>query len=335
MKKDAKFWETFEEGKVQCKLCNHFCKIDDGKTGICNVRKNECGKLYTLIYGSCSSNEVDPIEKKPLYHFYPGTDVLSIGTVGCNFKCKHCQNASISTADVDSSHFQEVLPEQVVDLAKKNNCQGIAFTYNEPTIWHEFAYDTSKLAKKEKLYTVYVSNGYIAEEPLTELSKYLDAINIDVKSFTENFYKKICKARLEPVLDTCEIIKNLGIHLELTYLVIPGYNDSIEEVKKFCGWVVDKLGNETPVHFSRFHPDFQMMDVEATPMKTLTGIYEIAKEEGILYPYVGNVSHGEYENTICPNCGNVCIERCGFSANMKGMKDGKCRICGKVVKITN
>jgi len=328
MKKDARFWKKIGDEKVQCALCSHNCEIDVEMFGICGVRKNENGKLYTLIYGSCSSMAVDHIEKKPLYHFHPGTNVFSLGTVGCNFKCKHCQNSSISTAMPSYSSLRNITPEQTIELAREQTCQGIAWTYNEPTIWHEFSFDSAKLAKKTGLYTVYVSNGYINEDPLREISPFLDAINVDVKAFDDDFYKKVCKARLEPVLKTCELAKELDIHLEVTYLVIPGYNDSVDEIRKFCGWVVEKLGNSTPVHFSRFHPDYKMTDVPVTPIETLLEIYDIAKESGILYSYLGNVPRGEYENTICSNCGNICIERCGYSINLDGIEDGKCVKCG-------
>ena len=212
MKREASFWNKIDDKKVQCKLCSHNCKIDEGKSGICRVRRNDDGKLYTLIYGSCSSMAADPIEKKPFYHFHPGTNAFSMGTVGCNFKCRHCQNSSISTADPQYSHVRELTPEQVVKLAKQYDCQGVSYTYNEPTIWHEFCYDSAKLVKKAGLYTCYVTNGYISEDPLRDLSLVLDAMNIDVKAFNDDFYKKVCNARVKPVLDTSELAKELGIH---------------------------------------------------------------------------------------------------------------------------
>jgi len=333
MKQDAKFWKPLAGKKVQCTLCPHNCNIADGKQGICGVRRNERGKLYTLIYASCSSMAADPIEKKPLYHFHPGTSAFSLGTVGCNFKCEHCQNYSISTATPDFSYMKEVMPEQAVELAREYGCEGIAWTYNEPTIWYEYSFDSAKLAKKHGFYTVYVTNGYINEGPLNEISQFLDAMNIDVKAFNEDFYKKICKAKLEPVLQTCKLAKELGIYIELTYLVIPGHNDSIDEVKKFCSWVVESLGSDTPVHFSRFHPDHRMINIPMTPMETLLRIYDIAKKAGILYPYLGNVPHGNYENTICPNCGNLCVERHGYSVKLVGLSGEKCAKCGSAIPV--
>lgn len=333
MKKIASFWKKINEKKVQCSLCAHNCKISEGKVGICGVRKNENGKLYTLIYGSASSLASDPIEKKPLYHFHPGTYAFSMGTIGCNFKCIHCQNYSISTADTSFPFMKEITPNQVIDLINQYNCKGISYTYNEPTIWHEFTFDSSKLAKKAGFYTCYVTNGYISEEPLKELSSYLDAMNIDVKAFNDDFYKKVCKSSLEPVLKTCEIAKNLGIHIELTYLVIPSYNDSLDEVTRFCKWIVESLDDKTPVHFSRFHPDYKMMNIPMTPMKTLLDIYDVAKQTGVLFPYLGNVYHGEYENTYCPKCGSICIERSNYSINLEGLTKGKCRKCGNPLPI--
>jgi pyruvate formate lyase activating enzyme len=333
MKKEASFWKPLKDGTVQCVLCPHHCVIAHGKHGICGVRKNENGKLFSLIYGSCSSVADDPIEKKPLYHFYPGSLVLSLGSVGCTFRCEHCQNYSISMADPETFPLQEIPPEAVVTLAQEHGCQGVAWTYNEPSIWHEYAFDTAKLVKKAGLYTVYVTNGYIEEEPLKEIAPYLDAMNIDVKAFHEEFYRKVCKARLAPVLQTCERATKLGIHLELTYLIIPHLNDAAEEITGFCRWVNDTLGSTIPVHFSRFHPDYKMKDSQVTPTSTLLDAYEKAKAAGLQYVYLGNITHGEYDNTRCPSCGSLLIERFGFSAHIKGIKEGKCVRCGTAIPV--
>lgn len=331
MKQKAAFWTSIDTETVQCLLCPHHCRIKEGKSGICGVRQNDKGVLYSLIYGSCSSIHDDPIEKKPLYHFYPGSLVLSLGSVGCTFRCEHCQNFQISTAGPDGMFFEEVPPERAVTLAKEHGCQGIAWTYNEPTIWHEYTLDSAKRAKQAGLYTVYVTNGFIEEDPLKEIAPYLDAMNIDVKAFHEEFYRKVCKARLAPVLHACECTKELGIHLEITYLVIPQLNDSLEEVTKFCQWIVDKLGNDVPVHFSRFHPDYKMTNVPATPIPTLLKIYEIAKTTGLQYVYIGNVPHGTYENTICPSCGTLLVERVGYSVHIRGLSGKTCTHCGAIL----
>ena len=333
MEKLAKFWKPISNEKIQCNLCSHNCIINNEDFGICKVRKNINKKLYTMIYGSCSSIAVDPIEKKPLFHFYPGSKVLSLGTIGCNFKCLHCQNYGISTADLSFPYIQEMNPKQIIKLAIERSCQGIAWTYNEPTIWHEFAYDASKLAKENNLYTVYVSNGYISEKPLHEISLYLDAINVDIKAFNDDFYKKICKARLEPVLKTCELAKELDIHLEVTYLIIPEHNDSEAEITSFCRWVVDKLGLDVPVHFSRFHPDYKMKDAKITPMNTMKKAYDIAKKTGILFTYLGNITNSYFEDTICPNCGNICIQRHGYEIDNSGFNSGKCAKCNSKIPI--
>ena len=333
MKKIASFWDKTVDGKTRCGLCSHSCVIDNGGFGVCGVRKNEDGELFSLIYGLCSSVAVDPIEKKPLYHFHPGSEALSLGTVGCNFKCLHCQNFTISTASPSSPFLKEFTSEEIVELAKKYGCEGLAWTYNEPTIWYEFSFDTSKIAKKNGFYNVYVTNGYIKEDPLREISPYLNGLNVDIKAFTDDFYKKVCKARLRPVLETCKLAKELGLHLEVTYLIIPGYNDSSDEIKKFCKWYVNNLGESTPLHFSRFHPDYKMTDVPVTPMDTLTRAYDIARENGILYTYLGNVPGGDYDHTICPKCGNICIKRRGFSTSLVGIKDGRCSKCGNKIPI--
>lgn len=333
MKREASFWIKLKNGQIQCFLCSHKCKIDFDKYGVCGVRKNINGKLFSLIYGKSSSLASDPIEKKPLYHFHPGSRAFSLGTIGCNFKCSHCQNYSISTADLSYQYLRDITPEESVNQAIENDCKVIAWTYNEPTIWYEFTYDSAKIAKKEGLFTVYVTNGYIGGEALNEISPYLDAMNIDVKAFNDDFYRKICKARLKPVLDTCERAKRLGIHIEITYLVIPGKNDNELEIRNFCKWIVDKLGNDTPVHFSRFHPDYMMKDSSVTPQQTLFLIYDIAKESGLQYPYLGNISSGKHEQTLCPNCGNILIERNGFNVNLKGLDGVKCAKCNANIPV--
>ncbi|MDI6917151.1 MAG: AmmeMemoRadiSam system radical SAM enzyme, partial [Thermoplasmatales archaeon] len=266
--KEAMFYEK-KDDKIRCLLCPHKCLIPEGKRGICGVRENRKGVLYSLIYGEASSITPDPIEKKPLYHFYPGSTVLSFGTVGCNFRCRHCQNYSISQAKYGFYPLERITPEEIISKAKKYNCRGIAWTYNEPTIWYEFTYDVSRIAKEKNLYTVYVTNGYINEEPLKKIAPCLDAMNIDVKSMNEEFYHKICGGALSPVLRTTELAKKLGIHVELTYLIIPGHNDDESEIKEFCRWVKNNAEGGTPVHFSRFYPHYKMSSLPPTSMETM------------------------------------------------------------------
>ncbi|MCD6467930.1 MAG: AmmeMemoRadiSam system radical SAM enzyme [Thermoplasmata archaeon] len=329
MRKEASFWRKKAGNKVQCFLCPHECVVSDGGRGICGVRENKGGKLFTLIYGSVSSVAADPIEKKPLYHFHPGSYALSFGTVGCNLFCKHCQNYSISRAKPEDYPLREFSPDEPALLAKERGCDGVAWTYNEPAIWHEFTLDASRVVKREGLYVVYVSNGFINEEPFREIGRYLDAINVDVKAFNDDFYKRVAGARLQPVLDTCRLARELGIHLEVTYLVIPGLNDSVDEVKSFCSWVYDELGADTPVHFTRFYPYYKMLGNPPTPFETLERAYNIAQREGLRFVYLGNVQAGKYDNTYCPKCGALLIERFGFSSKIKNLEDGRCTVCGE------
>ncbi|RMF91474.1 MAG: AmmeMemoRadiSam system radical SAM enzyme [Methanobacteriota archaeon] len=328
MEVESCLYEKLPEGKVRCRTCAWRCTIKEGKRGFCGVRENRGGRLYALNYGIVSSANVDPIEKKPLFHFYPGSYVFSLGTVGCNFRCLHCQNYQISQASLDESIriLAEYTPEQTIEMAKRYGCRGMAWTYNEPTIWFEYTYDSARLAKAEGLYTVYVTNGYMTADALERISPYLDAMNIDVKGFTEGFYRSLCKTKLAPVLETVERAHNLGIHIELTYLIIPTYNDSIEEISRFADWVA-KVDPNIPVHFSRFHPDYRLTDAPMTPTKTLEEAWKRARER-LSYVYIGNVPGHEGENTTCPECGATLIERVGYSTKVKAMKDGRCQRCG-------
>jgi len=309
--------------------------ISPGKVGFCRGRINEDGKLYTQIYGVITSMAADPIEKKPLYHFWPGSTAFSIGTVGCNFSCRHCQNWTISQTNIETVPYDEITPERVVELTKRYGCQGIAYTYIEPAIWFEFCYDTAKLAHKEGLYNAYVTNGYMSLDAWKEIRPYLDATNVDVKAFSDRFYKEICgvPGGMKPVLETCEwMIKN-GVHLETTYLVIPGENDGAEEIKKFCKWSVEKLGPFTPTHFSRFYPQHKMTDREPTPVKTLEMAMKIAHEEKLHYVYIGNVPGHAGDNTYCHKCGELLIERYGFDVTKYALKNKHCPKCKSEINI--
>ena len=330
--KEALMWGKGEKGKVACSLCAHRCVISPGKTGICGVRRNEGGVLKAVSYGKVSSMGPDPIEKKPLYHFLPGSRAFSFGSIGCNFRCDYCQNHSISQ-EYSLRGLRDVEPEEVPGLAGSYSCQSVSWTYNEPTIWYEFTLDSSKLAKSSGLATSYVTNGYITEEALRELSPYLDAMNIDIKAFTEDFYRKRSKARLQPVLDTCVLARELGIFIELTYLVIPGQNDTADELKAFCKWVHDSLDPNVPVHFSRYHPDYKFSEAQATPIETLLMAHRTAKEAGLNFAYLGNVRHLDEENTYCPSCGELVVERLGFHVTKNFTKDGKCSQCGTDLNI--
>lgn len=330
--KDAMFWIKKDKDKVQCQLCPHNCVIANGKTGICNVRINMRGKLKTLVFGLSSIGSADPIEKKPLYHFYPGSLVLSFGTIGCNLKCKQCQNFTTSQKKYDEAFIQATPPEAAVEMAISRGCKGVAWTYNEPTIWFEFTYYGSKHAKKLGLYTVYVSNGYINEKPLKKIGPYLDAINIDIKSFNNDFYRKICKGKLDPVLSTCKLAHKLGIHIEITNLIIPTLNDDLDEIRKLARWIHDNLDDKVPLHFSRFHPDYMLKDLPATPEKILNQAHDIAVEEGLKYVFLGNIQHPKYHNTYCPKCNATTIKRGGFHGDSNVLtSNGACPKCGEII----
>ena len=324
---EASFWAK-EGDKVRCALCPHACLIADGKRGLCGVRENDDGTLYSLIYGLASSIHPDPIEKKPLFHFLPGTTSISFASVGCNLFCRHCQNFTISRARFGELDLTRITSEDVLRYADTTNSRSVSWTYNEPTIWHEFTSEASKAAHKVGLKTVYVTNGYIQEGPLRDLKGVIDAMNIDVKGFTEKFYKGVCGGRLEPVLRSCEVAVELGIHLEVTYLIIPGFNDSPVEVDKFCKWAVESLGNQIPIHFSAFHPDYKLTEVPRTSESTLEMAYERAKAAGSQFVYLGNIHAGERDDTFCPKCGTMVIERDGFWVRRTNLKGNKCGTCG-------
>ncbi len=328
--KKASFWEKVGEKKVRCDLCGHHCVMDAGERGLCGVRENRDGTLHSLVYGMHAYGwSVDPIEKKPLFHFLPG----SLGTAGCNLRCLHCQNYEMSNAKPPVPWLKKTTKEEVLEKARESGSQVVAWTYNEPTVWYEFTRDASKFLKERGLATCYVSNGFIEEDPLRELAPHLDAMNIDVKGFTEKFYEKVCSARLKKVLESCVLARELNIHLEVTYLIIPQYNDSPSEIREFCKWVANELGEDTPLHFSRFHPDYKMTQVPSTPRKTLMKARDIADEAGVRHVYVGNSPDLDMENTLCPKCGSLIIRRRGFLAQVVGKNADRCPECGEKVNV--
>jgi pyruvate formate lyase activating enzyme len=297
------------------------------------VREHRDGRLYTLIYGLASSIHPDPIEKKPLFHFLPGSTAISFGSIGCNLSCLHCQNYSISRAKPEDFEFTRITPHDVVEYARSSRAESVSWTYNEPTIWHEFTSVASKAAHEAGLKTSYVTNGYIQEAPLRELKGVIDAMNIDVKAFRDEFYKRVCGGRLDPVLSSVELALELGIHVELTYLIIPGHNDSDEELGEFSRWVRDSLEVDVPVHFSAFHPDFKLTSVSRTPMSTMQRAYDIARSNGLEFVYLGNIHAGDRDDTFCPRCGANVIERDGFSVVKTSLKAGMCANCGQDLNI--
>jgi len=328
---EAYLYKPLNEKKVKCNLCNHRCVIKNGRRGICGVRENREGTLKTLVYGKLIASSIDPVEKKPLFHFFPGSLSYSIATVGCNFKCLFCQNADI--AQMPSDHDGMIMgdfvtPEDIVDAAEKGNCKSIAYTYTEPTVYFEFAYDTAKIAHEKGIQNIFVTNGYMTSEALEMISPYLDAANVDLKAFNEKFYKEICNAKLEHVKETLKLMKSLGIFVEVTTLLIPGLNDDKHELEMLAEFLVKSLGPETPWHISRFHPTYKLLDRPSTPVETLVMAREIGIKSGLKYVYTGNVPGDNGENTFCYNCKKMLIDRWGFDVRKNLIKNGKCTHCG-------
>ena len=318
-----------EGGRVRCSLCRHRCLISDGNRGICQVRENRGGTLYTLVYGTLCAEHVDPIEKKPLYHVMPGSRSYSIATMGCNFRCRHCQNYTISQVPPGGG-IQGVqrTPEDVVSQAQTTGCSSIAYTYTEPTIFFEFARDTARLAREAGLVNIFVTNGYITGEALAELAPCLDAANIDLKGFSEAFYRDVCHARLSEVLDSIIEYRRQGVWIELTTLLIPGLNDSEEELQGIASFIVTNLGVDTPWHVTQFYPTYQMLDRPHTPVETLRRARQIGLAAGLRYVYEGNVPGEGGENTWCPSCSTLLIERYGYVIRMNRIREGACPACG-------
>ncbi|KPK77943.1 MAG: radical SAM protein [Phycisphaerae bacterium SM23_30] len=330
-KKEAVLWEALEHQQVQCRLCNFRCRIKEGQVGICRVRRNVEGKLYSLNYHAICSTAIDPIEKKPLFHFQPGSRSLSVATGGCNFQCDFCQNWQISQMPRQQKTLsgRSYPPAQIVEAALQNRCRSISFTYTEPTIFMEICADCGRLAKKQGLANVFVSNGYMTIEALKFARDFLDGINVDLKSFREEFYRQHCKASLTPVLETLRYIaRHTNIWLEITTLVIPQINDGQEELKQIAGFLAEELGPEVPWHISRFHPDFQRTDSYPTPSETLMRAYEIGKEAGLHYVYVGNMPGSGHESTVCHECGHLLIERVGYQIGSYNIINSACPNCG-------
>jgi len=327
--KEALWWKIDDKGKILCTLCPRFCHIGEGQTGFCFIRKNIDGKLYSLGYGRPTGFAIDPIEKKPLNHFLPKTGILSFGTAGCNLGCRFCQNWHMSKASLDDRRSLNVTAEQVVMLAKQNNCPSIAITYNDPTIIGEFVIDIVKIAKEVGIHVVLVTAGYITPEARKEIYKNVSAANVDLKAFTDKFYRKQTFSRLEPVLDTLKWLKDeTDVWFELTNLKIPNENDSLEETKEMCEWILNNLGDEVPLHFTAFHPDFKMSDKKRTPTETLIRARKIAMDMGIKYCYMGNVHDLSGQTTYCPSCQTAIIVRDWHSVLTYNLDGNKCRNCG-------
>ncbi len=337
---EAQFYEKLADKKAHCHLCAHHCVIKNSQRGICGVRENQGGTLYTLTYNRLISAVVDPVEKKPLYHFLPGSQVYSFCTVGCNFGCMFCQNADISQAGKshDGSDERPAIlgddfpPASIVNQALKSGCQSIAYTFSEPTVFYEYAFDTAKLASEKGLKNVFVTNGYITEEPLQKIAPYIQAANIDLKSFSDDFYNRTCKARLQPVLETIQRMHDLGIWIELTTLLMVGENDSPDEIRELARWIAN-ISKDIPWHVSAFHPAYKMQDLPPTPARNISQAIEIGRAEGLRYTYAGNVGGDEHQNTLCPACQQVLIERTGTYQVTSHLKKAVCPNCHEPVAV--
>lgn len=328
--KKAMFQEPASEGRVRCGLCRFRCLIAEGQRGICGVRENQQGVLYTLVYGRCIAENIDPIEKKPLFHFHPGSLSFSVATVGCNFRCLHCQNYQISQ---NVAQYRQNLPghalepSDIVRLARDSGCGSIAYTYTEPTIFFEYAYDTAVLAHQAGIRNVFVTNGYTTPEALATIAPYLDAANVDLKGFTEDFYREVVGATLAGVLETLRDYRRLGIWLEVTTLIIPGRNDRAGELRKLASFIADELGVDTPWHVTAFYPTYKLTDVPPTPVVTLRKARDIGREAGLRYVYTGNIPGEQGESTFCHGCGEMIIERRGFHLGRVQLEQGRCTSC--------
>lgn len=328
----AKWWEPASNGKLLCTLCPRYCTIGEGQSGFCFIRQNINGKLYSIGYGRPTGFAIDPIEKKPLNHFLPDSEILSFGTAGCNLGCKFCQNWSTSKARIDSTNSIHASPEEVVALAKRYNTPSIAYTYNDPVIFGEYVIDISKIAREEGIKNVLVTAGYIDKEARKDVYKYVDAANVDLKAFTETFYHKLTFSHLNYVLDTLVWIKNeTNVWLEITNLIIPGENDNEEEIKQMCDWILKNLGDEVPLHFTAFHPDFKMRNKPHTPATTLKRSREIAMKAGIKFCYVGNIHDPDGQTTYCPSCNTPLIKRDWHSVLKYSLINGNCQKCGQKI----
>ncbi|WP_457552905.1 AmmeMemoRadiSam system radical SAM enzyme [Desulfobacula sp.] len=327
-------YEKLDGKSVKCNICHHFCIIKEGKRGICGVRENKRGRLLSLVYPKVIAKSVDPIEKKPLFHLKPGSFSYSIATVGCNFKCAFCQNSDIAQMPKDYNGMikgKDISPESIVKEAVNNGCKSISYTYTEPTIFFELALETAKIAKQKGLLNIFVTNGYMSTQVLKMVSPYLDAANVDLKAFNDKFYQRFCKARLEPVKENIKQMKDMGILVEITTLLIPGLNDDETEICAMAEFIATDLGRETPWHISRFHPSYHMMDRPVTPVLSLEKAYEAGKSAGLSYVYIGNVPGQLLENTYCPSCNELLVKRYAYQVENYVKDNGKCPQCDALV----
>ena len=334
-----KLWKWSKEGLyysptprgTKCLICPNECVIKEGESGVCRNRVNRDGKIYTIAYGNPCAVNIDPIEKKPFHHFLPGSKAFSIGTAGCNLACMNCQNWTISQVSPKDTRNYDLMPDKLVAEAIANKCQSIAYTYSEPISFYEYTFDSAKLARQEGIKNVIVTAGYINEEPLRNFCKNIDAVRVDLKSFSNDIYMKLSAGALQPVLNSLKIIAELGVWLEIINLVVPGWTDNPDMIKRMCNWLAENGLANTPLHFSRFHPEYKLTQLSSTPVGVLTQAREIALAAGIKYVYIGNVPGLDAENTYCPKCHQLVVERKGFSIIQKNLAKGACKKCGEKI----
>lgn len=327
-KVEARYYRKLPDREIECLLCPRFCKLGDKERGYCGVRENMEGTYYTLVYGKACTIQIDPVEKKPLFHFIPGSSAFSLATAGCNVNCKFCQNWEISQVRPEQVRNYDLPPRQVAALAQNNRCSVIAYTYTEPVVFFEYMYDSSLLAHKQDIKNVVITGGHINPEPLQDLVKVVDAIKIDLKAFCQDFYTDYVRGELQPVLEAIKIVHKSDAWLEVVYLVIPSLNDSTEEIRKMSRWIMKEVGPDVPVHFSRFHPMYLIKNLPPTPISTLEKARNIALEEGLHYVYIGNVPGHEAESTYCPHCKKTVIKRIGYEIKKVELIKGQCKFCG-------
>jgi pyruvate formate lyase activating enzyme len=328
---EASYYLKIDRETVKCTLCPHGCLLKNGTRGLCRVREPAGGKLYTLVYELPCAVHVDPIEKKPLYHMLPGTRSFSIATAGCNLRCKYCQNWQISQSRPEDTVNQRISCEEVVAYADKEDCRSIAYTYSEPTVFYEYMADTARLAKDRGIKNIYVTAAYINPEPLRNLCPYIDAANIDLKAFDDKLLNDMCGESLDPLLDAIKIMKSEGVWIEITNLIVPTMNDNMSMIGHMCSWIRENMGAETPLHFSRFHPTHKLRNLPPTPIETLERAWDVAKEEGLRYVYLGNIAGHPSRHTYCPNCGEILIYRAGYRVEKINLKESCCVFCGRKI----
>ncbi len=325
---EARYYRKLNGNRVQCQLCYRKCVVKDGQRGFCRNRENRDGTYYTIVYGKPSALQLDPIEKEPCYHMWPGTRIFCTGTASCNNRCQFCHNWHLSQRSLEELTYYKAKPEDIVKAAEHYGCESLSFTYNEPTVFYEYMFDVAKLGQKRGLGVLYHTNGLINQAPLLALLEHMDAVTVDLKAFTDTFYREVCASRLDPVLKTLKNIRGAGKHLEVVNLMIPTLNDDPNDVRRMCQWILKNLGEDTPMHFSRFLPNYKMLNLPPTPIETLEHAHAIATAEGLHYVTLGNVPGHEYNSTFCPKCKKKIIDRIQYHIREINVVDGKCKFCG-------